>query len=433
MERQGIIRKSNSRYASPIVVVAKKLDNSGRQKFRLFVDYRKLNEITVDDKYPLSNIDSILDKLGRVQYFTSIDLAKGYHQIKMNPNDIPKIAFVTPCGLYEYLRMPFGLKNAPATFQRLMNNILRDYINKICVVYLDDILVFSTSLQEHIQSLTLIFKKLSQHNLKLQVDKCSFLKRNTEFLGHVLTSEEPSQILHMDVYFFSKQPFLTLIDKLSKKAYVYHLPNRNWTKKVEALEEHFSKFGKPQKLVAENEFKAENFKEFLREQNVDLHLTKPNTHTGNNDINRFHSTIQEKFVAMRKLDLTIVQKLHRPVQNYNNRFHSTIKMTPEEAMLTDPVKLRERILAFKEKIIAKLNESREEYKEIRNTIPVKNHKRNHYKNEPRYRLKEMQGEHPSNIKRPRKFSDDDISISHTDPAGTSTNSSIVNSESNHNH
>lgn len=204
MESQGIIRKSFSRYASPIVVVAKKLDNSGIQKFRLCVDYRKLNEFTVDDKFPLPNIDAILDKLGRAQYFTTLDLAKGYHQIKMHPEDIHKTAFVTPKGLYEYVRMPFGLKNAPATFQRLMNEVLRDYINKICVVYLDDILIFSTSLEEHIQSIRKIFKKLSEHNLKVQFDKCSFLKRETEFLGHVLTEEgmkpNPNKIKCIEEY-----------------------------------------------------------------------------------------------------------------------------------------------------------------------------------------------------------------------------------------
>lgn len=204
MERQGIIRKSHSRYASPIVVVEKKLDNSGIQKFRLCVDYRKLNEYTVDDKFPLPNIEGILDKLGRAQYFTTLDLAKGYHQIKMHPDDIHKTAFVTPKGLYEYLRMPFGLKNAPATFQRLMNEVLREYINKICVVYLDDILIFSTSLQEHLQSIRKIFNKLAQHNLKVQFDKCSFLKKETEFLGHVLTDKglkpNPNKIKCIEEY-----------------------------------------------------------------------------------------------------------------------------------------------------------------------------------------------------------------------------------------
>lgn len=182
MERQGIVRKSNSRYASPIVVVPKKLDSSGIQKFRICVDYRKLNEITIEDRYPLPNIEGILDKLGRAQYFTTLDLAKGYHQIKMHPRDIHKTAFITPNGLYEYLRMPFGLKNAPATFQRVMNEVLREHINKRCVVYLDDILIFSTSLQEHLVSIKKIFQKLSEHNLKVQIDKMFIPKKGHRIL-----------------------------------------------------------------------------------------------------------------------------------------------------------------------------------------------------------------------------------------------------------
>lgn len=187
MEKQGIIRKSRSRYSSPIIVIPKKKAQSGIQKFRIVVDYKRLNQVTIDDKYPLPNIDNILDKLGKAQYLSTLDLAKGYHQILMSEKDIEKTAFITPSGLYEFLRMPFGLKEAPATFQRLMNKILREHINKMCILYLDDILIFSTTLEEHEQSLSKIFNILKEHNLKIQADKCSFLKQDTEFLGHVLT------------------------------------------------------------------------------------------------------------------------------------------------------------------------------------------------------------------------------------------------------
>lgn len=111
---QGIIRKSNSPYCSPIWIVPKKSDASGKAKFRIVIDYRKLNEITVD-KYPIPVMDEILDKLGRSQYFTTIDLVKGFHQIQMDENSIQKTAFSTKNGHYEYTQMPFGLKNAPAT------------------------------------------------------------------------------------------------------------------------------------------------------------------------------------------------------------------------------------------------------------------------------------------------------------------------------
>ena len=118
MEDQGIIRKSSSRYASPLIVVHKKMDNSGEKKYRIVIDYRKLNEVTLDDKFPIPNINSILDKLGRAQYFTTLDLAKGYHQILIREQDREKTAFVTPHGLYEFIIMPFGLKNSPAINER---------------------------------------------------------------------------------------------------------------------------------------------------------------------------------------------------------------------------------------------------------------------------------------------------------------------------
>lgn len=128
MLEQGIICHSASPYSAPIWVVPKKLDSTGTRKWRIVVDYRKLNDITINDKYPIPNMDDILDKLGRCLYFSTIDLKQGFHQIEMDPNDRLKTAFSTQSGHYEFLRMPFGLKNAPSTFQRLMNTILDELI-----------------------------------------------------------------------------------------------------------------------------------------------------------------------------------------------------------------------------------------------------------------------------------------------------------------
>ncbi len=189
MLRQGIIKESNSPYNSPLWIVPKKQDNSMKKKWRIVIDYRKLNEVTIDDKFPIPHIETILSKLGRAQYFTTLDLAKGFHQVLIKEEDRPKTAFSTPQGHFEFIRMPFGLKNAPATFQRLMNSVLREYINKICVVYLDDILIFSSSIEEHTQNINKIFSALRKHNLKIQVDKCKFFAKTTEFLGHTLTTE----------------------------------------------------------------------------------------------------------------------------------------------------------------------------------------------------------------------------------------------------
>lgn len=186
---KGIIRPSNSPWSSPIWIVPKKADASGKKKWRLVVDYRKLNEKTIDDRYPLPNISDILDKLGNCKYFSTLDLASGFHQIEMHPKDIPKTAFSVDHGHYEYSRMTFGLKNAPATFQRVMDNMLREHIGKNVLVYMDDIIIFSSSLQEHIETLRKVFTKLREHNFKTQLDKCEFLHKEIEFLGHIVTTE----------------------------------------------------------------------------------------------------------------------------------------------------------------------------------------------------------------------------------------------------
>lgn len=848
MEEQGIIRKSNSRYSSPLIVVPKKVDNSGQRKYRIVVDYRKLNDVTIDDKYPLPNIDSILDKLGRAQYFTTIDLAKGYHQILIREQDREKTAFVTPHGLYEFIRMPFGLKNAPATFQRLMNETLRNFINKTCVVYLDDILVFSTSLREHVKSITDIFTVLEQTNLKIQIDKCNFMKKETEFLGHILTKEglkpnpnkikviqsleipktekqiksflgltgyyrkfvkdyakvaqpitkylkkdikintnDPSyieafeklktlisshpilrypnfekqftlttdasnyaigavlsqeghpvcfasrtlnnhernysatdkeflailwsvnylrpylygrkfkiltdhqpikflhskykgkdmsprhqrwllklgeydfnieyikgkenqvadflsriennvdviqekgeceassttnfsqnsenesdsnlvnnienddasmitihsaeenlqdhfyikeeivnkyktqiiltnnkveevkivhgkriifiaetdfdvmgeifrkyiakgkigifselsehnynivqekliemfsndkqinftkctiraqdieteveavkqislyhiresmhsgiietynqikhkiyypklmeliqlvinqceicrevkydrnpiklkfsyteipstknEIIHLDTYVMRGHIFLTVIDKFSKFGAAYPLNDRNHLTIIEQLEDHFAKIGKPQKIIADNEFKATRIKEFLCNENINLHLTKPNSHTGNADIERLHNTIAEKFRILHKINknIPIKQQIQRAVRNYNERYHSAIKCTPNEVQQgkIDEDKIRKNLEENKKKIIDKVNNCREDYKEKRQEGFIKNYKALRHKEQPKYKKAKLENVHPCNIKRPLKFSDMD--------------------------
>ena len=186
---QNIIRHSQSPWSSPVWIVPKKLDASGEKKFRTVFDYRLLNQKTIDDKYPIPNINDILDKLGRCQYFTTLDLASGFHQIEMHDDDIEKTAFTVENGHYEFLRMPFGLKNAPSTFQRVMDNVLRGLQNKICLVYVDDIIIFSTSLQEHMENLGQVFNRLKEANLKIQLCKCEFLRREVKFLGHIVTPD----------------------------------------------------------------------------------------------------------------------------------------------------------------------------------------------------------------------------------------------------
>lgn len=185
--KNKIIRPSNSPYNSPVWVVPKKMDASGKRKIRMVIDYRKLNNKTIDDKFPLPNIEDLFGKIGQANYFSTIDLASGFHQIEMEIESIPKTAFSTEDGHYEFLRMPFGLKNAPPTFQRAMNILFSCLPNVL--VYMDDIIIFSNNLHEHIKHLESVFKILKKHLLKIQLDKTEFFKRELLFLGHIISKD----------------------------------------------------------------------------------------------------------------------------------------------------------------------------------------------------------------------------------------------------
>lgn len=193
-----IIRPSISPYGAPVWIVPKKLDASGQKKYRMVIDYRKLNEHTIADKYPLPRIDEILENLGKCTYFTTLDLAQGFHQIEMDPDSIEKTAFTVNNGHYEYLRLPFGLCNSPSTFQRMMDEILKEYLYKFAFVYMDDVVIFSKSLQDHLLHIRTIFQKFREINLKIQLDKSEFLCKEVAFLGHLITPEgikpNPSKI-----------------------------------------------------------------------------------------------------------------------------------------------------------------------------------------------------------------------------------------------
>uniref|UniRef100_A0AB38Z1K8 RNA-directed DNA polymerase n=1 Tax=Biju errantivirus TaxID=3078397 RepID=A0AB38Z1K8_9VIRU len=188
MLKDGIIRPSRSPWNSPVWVVTKKEDASGEKKFRLVIDYRTLNKKTKSDKYPMPEISHILDQLGNNKYFTTLDLASGFHQIKMNPKDIEKTAFSVNNGKYEFLRMPFGLKNGPAIFQRAIDDVLRKYIGKICYVYIDDVIVFGKTFHETLKNLNTILRTLNDANLKVQLSKSEFLHDKIEFLGYIVSA-----------------------------------------------------------------------------------------------------------------------------------------------------------------------------------------------------------------------------------------------------
>jgi hypothetical protein len=189
MLEEDAITLSKSGWNCPLIVAPKKLDASGKRKWRICVDFKKLNEIIIGDSYPLPNIQDMLDKHGRARYFTTLDCASGYLQVPIAKEDRHKTAFSTANGHFEFKRMPFGLKSAPSTFQRMMNSILSEIIGDRCLVYMDDILIIGETLNEHNSKLSAVFQKLREYNLKIEPDKCEFLKEELNYLGHIVTSE----------------------------------------------------------------------------------------------------------------------------------------------------------------------------------------------------------------------------------------------------
>jgi len=193
MQHQGVIEPCQSEWASNIVLVKKK-DGS----IRFCVDYRKLNSLTSKDAYPLPRIDTCLDTLSGAAWYSTFDLRSGFHQVSMNPRDSNKTTFVCHRGTYRFPKMPFGLCNAPATFQRLMDTVLTGLNFDICLAYLDDIIIFSRDLDSHLERLERLFTRLREANLKLKPSKCQVMQKQVTFLGFTVSQAgvgtDPSKI-----------------------------------------------------------------------------------------------------------------------------------------------------------------------------------------------------------------------------------------------
>jgi hypothetical protein len=183
MLNKGFIRPSTSPWGCPALFVKKD------KRLRLCIDYRQLNTVTIKNKYPLPRIDVLFDQLVGAKVFSKIDLCSSYHQIKIGASDIPKTAFSTRYGLYEYLVMSFGLTNAPAYFMYLIDSVFMPELDKFVVVFIDDILVYSKNEAEHTMHLHIVLQRLRDHRLYAKLSKCDFWLKKIKFLGHTISQE----------------------------------------------------------------------------------------------------------------------------------------------------------------------------------------------------------------------------------------------------
>jgi len=198
MLKNGIIEEAKSQWSAPLLIVPKKPDHDGVKKYRVVIDYRLLNREIQDEKWPLGSISEILDSLGGAMYFSTLDLAQGYYQVELAVASRPCTAFTTDRGQYQMTRLPMGLKISPSAFSRLMTIAMSGLNYVSCFVYLDDLIVFGNNLTNHNKNLIKILQRLREVNLKINPNKCQFMRKEVLYLGHTITAEQSRLFIQIE-------------------------------------------------------------------------------------------------------------------------------------------------------------------------------------------------------------------------------------------
>ncbi|KAL8104390.1 hypothetical protein AgCh_028555 [Apium graveolens] len=336
---KGLVRPSVSPWVVPVLFVKKK-DRS----MRLCIDYRELNKLTIKNKYPLLRIDDLFDQVKGACYFSKIDLRSGYYQLKIKPEDIPKTAFRTRYENYEFLVMSFGLTNAPAAFMDLMNQVYKEYLDKFVIVFIDDILIYSKTKDDHAEHLRIALQRLREKQLYAKFSNCEFWLDEVQFLGHIVDIPQWKweEIAIDFIVGFPKtrsnhDAIWVIIDRLTKSTHFLPINERYPLEKLVKLylDEIVTKHGIPLSIVLDQDprFNLRIWTKFQECLGTKLNMSTSNHPQTYGQSERTIQTIED-MLRVCALDFKGNWDDHLPLIefSYNNSYHASIGMPPYEAL-----------------------------------------------------------------------------------------------------